>query len=176
MKKVTIFGSARFKEDSLFYQQAYELGKELAKRKYSIITGGGPGIMMAANKGAFEVGGVESIGINIKLPFEQEPNKFCTKTYLYDDLSLRKKALMENEIMIICPGGYGTLDEFFEVLTLAQTKLKKYKIILFNEEFFSPLLNFFKDTLLKYETISSDSLEIFKVANTIDEVIKIIEE
>ncbi|WP_267525111.1 TIGR00730 family Rossman fold protein [Campylobacter sp. MG1] len=175
-KNITIFGSARFEDDNIYCKKAYELGKILAKNGYSIVTGGGPGIMMAANKGAYEIGGVESIGINIKLPFEQVPNKFCTKTYIYDDLSLRKKALMESEIIVIFPGGYGTLDEFFEVLTLTQTNLKKYKIILFDEKFYSSLVDFFKNVLLEHKAISSDSLDIFKIANTIDEILEFIKE
>lgn len=171
---ITIFGSARFKEDSKYFKQAYELSVELAKNGYSIITGGGAGIMMAANKGAYEVGGVESIGINIKLPMEQVPNDYCTKYYTHSDLSNRKKALMENKIMIVCPGGFGTLDELFEVLTLSQTKLKEYKIILYNEDFYRPLIDFFEEKLLKSGAIDEESFKIFHIANTPNEVLDLI--
>lgn len=174
MKSVTIFGSARFKEDSKYYKEAFELSEVLAKNGYSITTGGGGGIMQAANKAAFLVGGVESVGINIKLPMEQKLNKYCTKSIEYSDLSLRKKALMQNDIMIVCAGGYGTLDELFEVLTLAQTKLRNYQIILYGEEFFKPLIEFFKNTLLECGAIDKESLKIFSIANTPSEVLDLI--
>lgn len=173
-KSITVFGSARLSKDSEFYKQTYELCKVLAQNGYSITTGGGPGIMQAANKAAYEVGGVESIGINIKLPFEQEINPYCTQSYEFDDLALRKNALMQNKIIIVCAGGFGTLDELFEVLTLTQTKLKEYKIILYNENFFKPLLDFFSERLLHYSLIDQNSLKIFSVANTPKEVLDLI--
>ncbi|MBZ7986203.1 TIGR00730 family Rossman fold protein [Campylobacter sp. Cr9] len=174
MKSVTIFGSARFNEDSKYYKEAFALCEVLAKNGYSITTGGGGGIMQAANKAAFLVGGVESVGINIKLPMEQKLNPYCTKSIEHSDLSLRKKALMQNDVMIVCAGGYGTLDELFEVLTLAQTKLRNYQIILYNEEFFKPLVEFFKNTLLKCGAIDEESLKIFSIANTPSEVLDLI--
>lgn len=174
MKSVTIFGSARFDENNKYYKDAFELSEVLAKNGYSITTGGGGGIMHAANKAAFLVGGVESIGINIKLPMEQRLNEYCTKSIEFSDLSLRKKALMQNDVMIVCAGGYGTLDELFEVLTLAQTKLRNYKIILYNEEFFKPLVDFFKNTLLNSGAIDESSLDIFSIANTPSEVLDLI--
>lgn len=174
MKSVTIFGSARFNEDSKYYKEAFALCEVLAKNGYSITTGGGGGIMQAANKAAFLIGGVESVGINIKLPMEQKLNPYCTKSIEHSDLSLRKKALMQNDVMIVCAGGYGTLDELFEVLTLAQTKLRNYQIILYNEEFFKPLVEFFKNTLLKCGAIDEESLKIFSIANTPSEVLDLI--
>lgn len=174
MKSVTIFGSARFNEDSKYYKEAFALCEVLAKNGYSITTGGGGGIMQAANKAAFLVGGVESVGINIKLPMEQKLNPYCTKSIEHSDLSLRKKDLMQNDVMIVCAGGYGTLDELFEVLTLAQTKLRNYQIILYNEEFFKPLVEFFKNTLLKCGAIDEESLKIFSIANTPSEVLDLI--
>lgn len=174
MKSVTIFGSARFNEDSKYYKEAFVLCEVLAKNGYSITTGGGGGIMQAANKAAFLVGGVESVGINIKLPMEQKLNPYCTKSIEHSDLSLRKKDLMQNDVMIVCAGGYGTLDELFEVLTLAQTKLRNYQIILYNEEFFKPLVEFFKNTLLKCGAIDEESLKIFSIANTPSEVLDLI--
>lgn len=174
MKSVTIFGSARFNEDSKYYKEAFALCEVLAKNGYSITTGGGGGIMQAANKAAFLVGGVESVGINIKLPMEQKLNPYCTKSIEHSDLSLRKKALMQNDVMIVCAGGYGTLDELFEVLTLAQTKLRNYQIILYNEEFFKPLVEFFKNTLLKCGAIDEESLKIFSIVNTPSEVLDLI--
>lgn len=174
MKSVTIFGSARFNEDNKYYKEAFALCEVLAKNGYSITTGGGGGIMQAANKAAFLVGGVESVGINIKLPMEQKLNPYCTKSIEHSDLSLRKKDLMQNDVMIVCAGGYGTLDELFEVLTLAQTKLRNYQIILYNEEFFKPLVEFFKNTLLKCGAIDEESLKIFSIANTPSEVLDLI--
>lgn len=171
-KIISVFGSARLGEDSIYYKECFSLCEKLAQLGYSIKTGGGGGIMQAANKAAY-LNNVESIGVNIKLPHEQQLNEYCTKSYLFTDLSLRKKELLKDiQAVIVCAGGYGTLDELFEILTLSQTKLKPMKIILFNKDFFSPLIDFFKNTLLKHNLIDKQSLELFILCNSQEEVLK----
>lgn len=171
-KIISVFGSARLSEDSVYCKECFSLCDKLAKLGYGIKTGGGGGIMQAANKAAY-LNNVESIGINIKLPHEQKLNEYCTKSYLFTDLSLRKQELLKDvQAVIVCAGGYGTLDELFEILTLSQTKLKTMKIILFNKEFFSPLIDFFKNTLLKHNLIDNESLKIFTLCDNEEEVLK----
>lgn len=164
---VTFFGSARILKDNRYYKEALNLANMLSL-KFIIITGGGPGIMEAANKGA-----KESLGFNVILPSEQSINKFVTKGITFDNLNDRKKALiLKSEAFVIFPGGFGTMDEFFEVLTLSQTNLKKSKIYLFDSAFYNPLIEFFKISLIKNSTISKDDLNLFRVVDDIKDIAK----
>src|SRR3989337_376827 len=133
---ITVFGSARFKEDHPYYQQAVEFGKRIAQMGFTTMTGGGPGIMEAANKGAFESGG-QSVGCNIQLPFEQQANSYLHKSVTFEHFFVRKVLLIKySYAFIIMPGGFGTMDEFFETLTLVQTKtLIQFPIVLFGKEY-----------------------------------------
>src|SRR5678815_2114447 len=137
---ITVFGSARFKEDHAYYAAAREFGKRIAEMGFTTMTGGGPGIMEAANRGAYENGGV-SVGCNIKLPFEQRPNKYLHTDITIDYFFVRKEMLMKYSYAFICmPGGFGTMDEFFETLTLIQTKsITQFPIILFGKEYYKEL-------------------------------------
>jgi uncharacterized protein (TIGR00730 family) len=139
---ITVFGSARFKEDNQYYIAARDFGKEIANLGFTTITGGGPGIMEAANRGAFENGG-RSVGCNIRLPFEQAHNKYMHKWMTFDYFFTRKTILIKySYAFIIMPGGFGTMDEFFETLTLVQTKsITGFPIVLFGKEFYEPLMN-----------------------------------
>ncbi|QMS67678.1 TIGR00730 family Rossman fold protein [Campylobacter fetus] len=168
---VTIFGSARLDSGSKFYKIAFELGKKLSQAGYGVVTGGGGGIMEAANKGAFLSGGV-SVGINIILPFEQKLNPYCTESKTIDNLSKRKDMLIEkSSAFILMPGGFGTLDEIFEVITLAQTGLRKHKIVFCCKEFWQPLLDFFDNTLAAEKLIADDH-SVYAVIDDFDEIIR----
>ncbi len=136
---ITVFGSARFNADHPFYSLAREMGKKIAEAGFATITGGGPGIMEAANRGAFESGG-KSIGCNIKLPYEQQPNPFVHKSITIDFFFVRKVLLVKySYAFVIMPGGFGTQDEFFETLTLIQTKvIKDFPIVVMGKEFYEP--------------------------------------
>jgi uncharacterized protein (TIGR00730 family) len=138
---ITVFGSARFKEDHEYYICAKEFGKRIAHMGFSTMTGGGPGIMEAANRGAFENGG-QSIGCNIRLPFEQFSNKYLHKSMTFEYFFTRKTILIKySYAFIIMPGGFGTMDELFETLTLVQTKsITAFPIVLFGKEYYQPLL------------------------------------
>ncbi len=140
---VTIFGSARFKEDHPYYKQTEGIAAEIAKVGFTILTGGGPGIMEAANKGAKSVGG-KSVGCNIVLPHEQHPNPYLDKWVDMDLFFVRKTMLIKySYAFVVMPGGFGTLDEFFEALTLIQTdKIKKFPIVLFCKEFHQKLMDY----------------------------------
>lgn len=169
---ITVFGSARTTADENFYKNAELLGKELAKNGFGIITGGGSGIMEAVNKGAFSQHGI-SVGLNILLPQEQDLNRYCTHSKTYKNLSKRKQKLIKNsKFFIIMPGGFGTLDELFEILTLSQTKLRECEIIFYNKDFWSPLFDFFKNRLIKHKVISQEDLNLYKVFDSIDEIVK----
>lgn len=139
---ITVFGSARFKEDNQYYICARDFGKEIANLGFTTITGGGPGIMEAANRGAFENGGL-SVGCNIRLPFEQAHNKYMHKWMTFEYFFTRKTILIKySYAFIIMPGGFGTMDEFFETLTLVQTKtITGFPIVLFGKDFYQPLMN-----------------------------------
>jgi hypothetical protein len=136
---VTVFGSARFKEDHPYYIQAREMGKKIAELGFVTMTGGGPGIMEAANRGAFENGG-KSIGCNIKLPFEQAPNPYVQKSITFTYFFIRKVLLVKySYAFVIMPGGFGTQDEFFETLTLIQTKvIKDFPIVVMGKDYYEP--------------------------------------
>ena len=167
----TFWGSARLKPDSPIYQAAEELAERLAKECVAIITGGGGGIMEAGNIGAFKVGG-HSVGFNIELPFEQTLNPYVTESKEFHFFFSRKVILAyASEVYIYFPGGFGTLDELFEILTLVQTKkISKVPIVLYGKEFWEPLIDFIKNHLAeKYQTISPEDMDLFHVVDSVDE-------
>jgi hypothetical protein len=171
---VTFWGSARTNPDDKYYKDAEALAAKLAKKDFSVISGGGPGIMEASNVGAFKVGG-KSIGLNIKLPFEQKLNPYTTESLDFDFFFSRKVMLtFASEAYIYFPGGFGTLDELFEIVTLIQTKkIEPIPVVLYGKEYWTPLLRFFENDLLKkYQTISPEDLELFKVVDSVDEAYK----
>ncbi len=174
---VSILGSARLKSDNVYYKQAESLGQRIVKElNYTVVTGGGPGIMEAANKGAFEAGG-KSIGFTIKLPTEQENNRFLTESVDFEYFFSRKTLLFFSaETYVYYPGGFGTMDELFEILTLIQTgEIPKAPVILVGKDFWQPLLDLIKDKLLEEtETISPEDTEIYKIVDSEDEIIEII--
>lgn len=167
----TFFGSARCSFENSFYRAATLLAGLLAKRGFAVITGGSDGIMQAANKGAYDAGGT-SVGINIRLPGEQHMNNYLTEHVSFDHFFVRKVMLTyASEVYIYFPGGFGTLDEFFEVLTLVQTeKLRKVPIVLFGREYWEPLDAFFKTKLYgEHRAISEEDLELYVIVDTVDE-------
>lgn len=169
---VTIFGSARLTKEHRYYKMTFDLSEKLAKKGLNIISGGGPGIMEAANAGAASVGGVESVGLNIDLPFEQAINPFTTKNLTFDYFFSRKVMLVKYSLAyVIMPGGFGTLDEMFESLTLAQTKkVSNVRIFLVGTEFFEPLVRFIRETMLPLGVIDESDLEIFELTDDLDYV------
>ena len=173
-KSVTVFGAARFSEDSLEYQKARKLGELLSKKGYSVVSGGGPGIMEAANRGAFEAGG-ESIGITVQLPKEQETNKFVNKSIEFYYFFTRKMMMsFASSVYIFFPGGYGTLDEFFEMVMLVQTKKLSRPVIIIavGKDYWQPLFDWFKSELYeKRGTISEEDLSLFKLVDTVEEAV-----
>lgn len=168
---VTVFGSARFKEDHKYYIAAREMGKRISELGFATMTGGGPGIMEAANRGAYENGGL-SIGCNIQLPFEQQPNPYTHRSITFKYFFLRKVLLVKySYAFIIMPGGFGTLDEFYETLTLVQTKsITQFPIVLFGKEFFTPLIEYAK-YLSDQGTISVEDMNLVLVTDSMDEAI-----
>lgn len=172
---VSIFGSSRTRSGDAFYKKTEEIAGDLSEAGYTIITGGGPGIMEAANKGAYEKGGL-SVGLNIKLPMEQSANKYQTHSLNFRYFFARKVMFVKYALGYICmPGGFGTLDEFFEALTLLQThKIYPIPIILYCSEYWNPLLDFMRNTMLKYDTITASDLDIILVTDDKDEVIETI--
>ena len=171
---ISIFGSARTGEEDYYYLKAVEISDRLAKDNYSIISGGGPGIMAAANKGA-SIQKSTSIGLNIELPFEQTPNEFQNLSLEFRYFFVRKVMFVKYSMGYICmPGGFGTLDEFFESLTLVQTdKIYKIPIILFGVEFWSGLLDWMKDKLLSHGTVSEEDFDLILLTDSVDEVIEV---
>lgn len=173
---VTVFGSARFLEDNEYYIQARKLGGELAKEGFTVITGGGGGIMEAANRGAYEVGG-KSIGFNIQLPHEQQLNGYTTESMPFRYFFARKVMLAYAASALICfPGGFGTLDELFEVVTLVQTgKMPPVPIILVGKEFWAPLDDFIRTSLLdKLGVISHGDEDLYKLTDDLEDIKKIV--
>ena len=173
---VTIFGSARFKEDHPYYQQARELSGEIAKLGFTIMTGGGPGIMEAANRGAKDVGG-KSVGCNIILPHEQNPNPYLDRSVDIKYFFLRKALLMKySYAFIVMPGGFGTLDEFFGAITLVQTrKIDMFPIIIFDKEFYQRIVDHNKK-MCEEGTISPADEKLYFVTDSIPEAIEYIKE
>jgi hypothetical protein len=171
---VTFWGSARLSPQDPYYKMAEELAAKLAKKGFSVISGGGPGIMEASNVGAFKVGG-KSVGLNIQLPFEQKLNPYTTETLNFDFFFSRKVMLtFASEAYIYFPGGYGTLDEFFEIITLIQTKkIERIPVVLIGSDFWNPLIKWFeKELLKKFKTISPEDLDLFVVLDSVDEAYK----
>jgi len=167
---VTVFGSARFEPDNLFYQQAEKVGAALANLGFTVMTGGGPGIMEAANKGAFEVGG-RSVGCNIILPFEQRPNPYLHKWINIRYFFVRKFLLIKySYAFVVMPGGMGTLDELFESITLIQTKMiQDFPIVIFGSEYHKELCQHIA-MMAKNESISPEDMELLFVTDSVTEM------
>lgn len=171
---ITVFGSARFKEGHAYYEAAREFGKRIAAMGFTTMTGGGPGIMEAANRGAFENGG-QSVGCNIKLPFEQHPNPYMQKWITFDYFFIRKVLLVKySYAFVILPGGYGTMDELFETITLIQTRvITNFPIVLYGKEYFMPLMEAI-DTMVEKGTISAKDKDLILLTDDIDEAMQYI--
>ncbi len=175
-KVVTIFGSARTPADTKEYKDAYEIASHLVARGYAVMTGGGNGIMAAANQGASESGG-DSLGFNITLPTEQHLNPYVTENYQFEHFFGRKVAMtLQMSAYIYCPGGFGTLDELFEIVTLQQTgKIPRVPIILFDSKFWGPMMKYIEKVFLKeYKTIKATDLKLVTITDDIDEVIRLV--
>ena len=176
---VTIFGSARTHEDNFYYKKAQMLGDMLGKKGFNVITGGGPGIMEAANRGAFEnKDSIESIGLNIDLPMEQVTNPYTTTEQSFDYFFSRKVMLIKYSIAyVIFPGGFGTLDELFEALTLVQTrKTGRVRIFLVGDDFYKPLVKFMKKSMLAEGMIDKEDLELITFTEDLDHIVAEIED
>lgn len=174
---VSVFGSARTKSDDPVYASAEETGRLLARAGYGVITGGGPGVMEAASKGAFEAGGT-SIGLNIELPMEQQPNIYQNTSISFNYFFIRKVSFLKySTAVIVYPGGFGTLDELSEVLTMVQTeKINLIPIIFVGAKFWSGLIEWFKNTLLSDGMISPEDLSLIKVVDSAEEAVNYLQE
>lgn len=168
---ITVFGSARFDESHPYYKASEMFGKRIAQLGFTTITGGGPGTMEAANKGAFENGGT-SVGCNIKLPFEQKPNPYVHKSITFNYFFIRKVLLVKySYAFIIMPGGFGTMDEFFETLTLVQTRtITNFPIVLFGKDYYQPLMDYMK-LMSDKGTINPEDLDLLLLTDDFDEAI-----
>ena len=177
-KCVTVFGSARLHASHPYYELAREVGHRLAERGYTIVTGGGPGLMQAANQGACDVGG-DSVGLNIQLPHEQRTNPFVRRSMSFHYFFSRKVMLdFSADAYIFLPGGFGTLDEFFELVTLVQTgkQDRAVPIVLVGREFWQPLIEWMREVMLeRFHTIARDDLKIWTLTDDVDEVVRIVE-
>ena len=174
---VTIFGSARFQEDHDYYKLARRMGARTAKLGFTVMTGGGPGIMEAANRGAKDVDG-KSLGCNIELPFEQEANPYVDDWIDFRYFFVRKVMLVKYSYgFIIMPGGFGTMDEFFETLTLIQTdKIRDFPIILMGTDYWADVLDFIHDDMIDDGTISPEDTDLFCVTDSVDEAAEHLEQ
>lgn len=174
---VSFYGSTRLKEDSPYYKKVQKLTYRIAKElNYAILSGGGPGIMEAANRGAYEAGG-GSVGLTIKLLTEQMTNPYVTSEIPFHFFFSRQSAMSySTEVCVFCPGGFGTLNELFEILTLQQTgKIGKIPIILFGSDFWNPIEKIMKEVLLeKYHTISKEDMNLYTIKDDEDEILEII--
>ena len=170
---VAFFGSARAKEGDAEYDTARELAHKLSNEECAIITGGGPGVMEAANRGAQEGGGL-SIGLNIEIPFEQVPNRYIDKLISFRYFFVRKVMFVKYSMaFVILPGGFGTMDELFEALTLIQThKIKPFPVFMLGREFWGGMINWLKSNMLAQGKISPEDLDILHIVDTQDEIIK----
>lgn len=173
---VTIFGSARLKENTPEYQQTCEMAGRIAELGFTIMTGGGPGIMEAANRGAKAVGG-RSVGVNIELPFEQNPNPYMDRSVDIRYFFVRKVLLLKYSYgFVIMPGGFGTLDEFFETITLIQTeKISQFPIVVMDREYHQELMRYV-DKMIERGTVSPSDKELFFYTDSIDEAVKYLHE
>ena len=169
---VSIFGSARVKPENPLYAEGETIAKLLVESGYGVITGGGPGIMGGASKGAIEAGG-KSVGLNIELPMEQHPNHYQTNSLSFRYFFVRKVCFLKySTAIIVYPGGFGTLDELCEVLTMIQTgKINRIPVILVGKDFWSGLLHWFKNVLVKEKTISPADMELFHLVDSAEEAV-----
>jgi uncharacterized protein (TIGR00730 family) len=169
---ITIFGSARLHEGDPDYARTREISGRIAKLGFTIMTGGGPGIMEAANRGAREVGG-RTVGVNIELPFEQQPNPYLDRSIDIRYFFVRKVLMLKYSYgFVIMPGGYGTLDEFFETMTLIQTKkIDKFPVVVMNQAYHTRLMEYI-DTMIERGTLSSDDKKLFLYTDSIDEAVE----
>ncbi|MBI1961370.1 MAG: TIGR00730 family Rossman fold protein [Parcubacteria group bacterium] len=175
-KTISFFGSARLDPEDRYYQDAQLLARKLGNAGFNITTGGGPGIMEAANRGAHEAG-VNSIGLNIQLPFEQRMNRFVTRGIGFHYFFTRKVMLSAaGQAYVFFPGGFGTLDEFSEIITLIQTKkMERIPIVLYGRDFWEPFISFVAETMLKkYRTVEPQDLKLFTLADTVPEAFKVL--
>ena len=174
-RAVSIFGSSRMKPNNKYYKLGEEIAFLLAKAGYAIITGSGPGLMEAANKGARRAKGV-SIGLNIHIPSEQKPNKYVDQLLDFRYFFVRKVMFVKYaKAFVIMPGGYGTLDEFTEAINLIQTeRIPRFPVVLFGGEYWKPMLNWLRDTVLKNGNISKLDLNIFTLVDEPKEVVAVI--
>jgi len=177
-KAATIFGSARCHEDDEMYKEATKLAFLLSKEGFAVITGGGPGVMEAANKGAYDAGG-RSLGINIQLPHEQRINKYVKESESFHYFFTRKIMLaFASQVYIYFPGGFGTLDEFFEIITLVQTKkVPPVPIVLVGKEYWAPIVRLIQDDLYeRYHTINKEDMDLYHLADGAEEAFKFVQE
>lgn len=174
-KIVTIFGSARIPETHEFYQDTKEIAKKLAQKGFTICTGGGPGLMMAGSQGAKE-GGAKTLGLSIKLPHEQKPNDYLDENVTFQNFAQRKIVFCAvSNAYIVVPGGYGSLDELFEVLTLMQCGIiAKAPVVLYNTEYWKPMLEFIKNSLLKEKMINQEDVDMLHLSDNVEDVINYI--
>lgn len=172
---VSIFGSARTPDDTKYYQMTVEIAGLLANKGYGVISGGGPGIMEAANKGAYEAGG-KSVGLNIELPFEQFHNRYIDRDKLmeFKYFFVRKVMFMKySQGYIVMPGGFGTMDELFEAITLIQTgKIARFPIVLVGSEYWNGLLAWIEEQMLSNGMISPEDLKLYRIVDTADEAVE----
>ncbi len=174
---VTVFGSARFTEDHRYYKMAREMGAAIAEHGFTVMTGGGPGIMEAANRGARDKGG-KSIGCNIALPMEQQPNPYVDKFVEFRYFFVRKVMMVKySYAFVVMPGGMGTLDELFETVTLIQTgKIRNFPIVLMGVDYWKPLLEFMRTTMVQEGTIAPEDLDVIVPTDSVEEAMQVIEE
>lgn len=172
---VTVFGSARFDQNNQYYKLAREVSAKLAQTGLTVMTGGGPGIMEAANRGAHDVGAY-TVGCNIKLPREQKPNPYLNTWVEFNYLFVRKMMLIKySYAFVVLPGGFGTLDEIFETATLIKTgKIRNFPVVLMGTEFWAPLKDFINDRLLRDKTITKEESEMFIFTDSVDEAVSCI--
>lgn len=174
---VSVFGGARMTPTNPWFTKGTELGRLLAQNGYAAITGGGPGVMEAVNKGAREAGGI-SVGLNIELPHEQKPNPYANRLLSFRYFFIRKVCFVKYATgFVLFPGGFGTLDEFFESLTLIQTeRIKQFPIVLMNREYWSGLTDWMKDQLVAAGFIKADDLDLFHLTDDPSDAIRFIQE
>jgi len=169
---VTIFGSARTKPEDDLYRTARKIGQRFAEEGYAVVTGGGPGLMEAANRGATDAGG-ESVGLNIVLPSEQEPNKYVNTLLSFRYFFIRKVMFVKYaKALVIMPGGFGTMDELFESLTLKQTgKMQRFPIILYDKKYWGGLYDWMREQMIDHGFIDPEELELFSITDDPEEVV-----
>lgn len=172
---VTVYGSARTPESNPYYQLSMDLGKALVEEGFTVITGGGPGVMESANRGAFENDG-RSIGLNVELPMEQKPNPYLSLSLSFRYFFVRKVMLVKYaSAFILLPGGYGTMDELFETLTLIQTrKIKPFPVVLIGKDYWRGLLDWMKERMLGEDMISPEDMDLFHLTDSVEEAISLV--